>query len=41
MLAVIISTALNIFLDWLFVFPMQMAVKGAALATGISQTVGM
>ena len=37
----VISTALNIFLDWLFVFPMQMGVKGAAIATGISQTVGL
>lgn len=32
-----ISTALNIFLDWLFVFPLRMGVMGAALATGISQ----
>lgn len=37
----VISTALNIFLDWLFVFPMHMGVKGAAIATGISQTVGL
>lgn len=37
----VVSTALNIFLDWLFVFPMQMGVKGAAIATGISQTVGL
>lgn len=29
------------FLDWLFVFPMQMGVMGAAVATGISQTVGL
>lgn len=36
-----VSTALNIFLDWLFVFPMQMGVMGAAVATGISQTVGL
>ena len=36
-----VSTAVNIFLDWLFVFPMQMGVKGAAVATGISQTVGL
>lgn len=34
-----ISSCLNIFLDWLFVFPLQMGIKGAALATGISQTV--
>jgi len=37
----VISSALNIFLDWLFVFPMQMSVMGAAVATGISQTVGL
>lgn len=37
----IVSTSLNIFLDWLFVFPMQMGVMGAAVATGISQIVGM
>ncbi|MGN0515836.1 MATE family efflux transporter [Eubacterium sp.] len=37
----VVSTALNIFLDWLFVFPMQMGVMGAAVATGISQTVGL
>ena len=37
--ATIISTLLNIFLDWLFVFPLKMGVMGAALATGISQTV--
>lgn len=37
----VISSALNIYLDWLFVFPMQMGVMGAAVATGISQTVGL
>lgn len=37
----VISSGLNIFLDWLFVFPMQMGVMGAAIATGISQTVGL
>lgn len=37
----VISSALNIFLDWLFVFPLQMGVMGAAVATGISQTVGL
>ena len=38
MIATIASTILNIFLDWLFVFPMQMGIMGAAVATGISQT---
>lgn len=37
----VISSALNIFLDWLFVFPLHMGVMGAAIATGISQTVGL
>lgn len=37
MAAVIVSAALNIFLDWLFVFPLQQGIKGAAIATGISQ----
>lgn len=37
----VVSTAVNIFLDWLFVFPLQMGVMGAAVATGISQVVGL
>lgn len=41
MVDMIISSCLNIFLDWLFVFPMQMGIKGAAIATGISQTVSL
>ncbi len=36
----VITTSVNIFLDWLFVFPMEMGVKGAAIATGIAQTLG-
>lgn len=39
MAAVITGSALNIFLDWLFVFPLNMKLMGAAVATGISQTV--
>lgn len=35
------STIVNIFLDWLFVFPLDMGVEGAAIATGISQVVGL
>lgn len=27
----------NIFLDWLFIFPLQMGVKGAAIASGLGQ----
>lgn len=32
----VLATVVNIFLDWLFVFPLQMGLKGAAIATGIS-----
>lgn len=37
----VVITVLNIFLDWLFVFPMQKGVAGAAVATGISQVIGL
>lgn len=37
----VVSTVVNIFLDWLFVFPLQKGVFGAAVATGISQVVGL
>lgn len=36
----IIPAFCNIFLDWLFVFPLGMGVKGAAIATSISLGVG-
>lgn len=39
--AVIISTVINIFGDWLFLFPLNMGIKGAAIATGISQSIGL
>ena len=39
MIATAISSACNIFLDWLFVFPLGKGMAGAALATSISQTV--
>jgi putative MATE family efflux protein len=39
--ATIASTAANIFLDWLFIFPLQKGVAGAAVATGISQTISL
>jgi putative MATE family efflux protein len=39
--AVLISTGMNIFGDWLFVLPLGMGTKGAALATGISETAGL
>ena len=40
-LATIISSFLNIFGDWLFVFPLKMGAAGAAYATGISQILGV
>lgn len=39
MAATVVSSLVNIFLDWLFVFPLHMRVAGAAAATGISQTI--
>lgn len=36
---VILGTALNIFGDWYLIFPKQMGLAGAAIATGISQTI--
>ena len=38
-LATIIGTVLNIFGDWLLIFPLKMGMAGAALATGISQMI--
>ena len=32
----IITASLNVLLDWIFIFPLGMGVKGAAIATGIS-----
>lgn len=40
-MAVIISSICNIFGDWLLVFPLAMGTKGAAIATGISQIIGL
>lgn len=37
--AVIVGTVCNIFGDWLFIFPLKMGLKGAAIATGASQTI--
>lgn len=36
----IVAAALNIFLDWLMVFPLDMGIKGASIATSISCIVG-
>lgn len=39
--AVVISTLCNIFLDWLFIFPLAMGTAGAAIATGVSQVIAL
>lgn len=36
----ILPSALNAVLDWVFIFPLEMGVKGAAIATTISITIG-
>ncbi len=36
----ILPSALNVLLDWMFIFPLDMGVKGASIATSISITVG-
>lgn len=38
-IATVLGTALNIFGDWWLIFPMRMGLAGAAIATGVSQTV--
>lgn len=40
-IAMLISTACNIFLDWLLIFPVGWGLKGAAIATGVSQTIAL
>lgn len=37
--AMIIATTFNIVADWVFIFPLHMGLKGAAIATGISQVI--
>lgn len=41
MMCNIIASTLNIFLDWLFVFPLHMGLFGAALATSLAEVVGV
>lgn len=36
-LATVAGTVVNVFLDWLLVYPLQKGVEGAAIATGMSQ----
>ena len=40
-IVVLTTTVCNIFGDWLLIFPMQMGMKGAAIATGVSQSLGL
>ena len=40
-MVVIITTICNIFGDWLLIYPVAWGTKGAAIATGISQTIGL
>lgn len=37
----IVSALLNIFLDWLFIFPLKLGVWGAAVATVLAEAVGV
>ena len=36
----IVSALMNIFLDWLMIFPLGLGIRGAAIATAISETAG-
>lgn len=38
-MAVAVSSVLDVFGNWLFVFPMQMGVKGAVLSTGLANVI--
>lgn len=40
-LVVIVTTVCNIFGDWLLIYPIAWGTKGAAIATGVSQTLGL
>ena len=40
MMVNVVAAVLNIFLDWLMVYPMQMGIKGASIATSLSCVVG-
>ncbi|MBP5743252.1 MAG: MATE family efflux transporter [Paludibacteraceae bacterium] len=40
MLSNVIPSVLNIFLDWAFIFPLDMGIKGAAIATSTAQGLG-
>ena len=38
---VAVTTICNIFGDWMLIYPIPMGTKGAAIATGVSQTIGL
>ena len=40
MAANITASILNCFLDWLFVFPLQWGIRGAAVASSLAQAAG-
>lgn len=40
-IVVIVTTICNIFGDWLLIYPIPWETKGAAIATGVSQTLGL
>lgn len=39
MIATIMTVVTNIFLDWLFIYPLRLGIKGAAIATIMAQTI--
>ena len=39
MVGIAVGSVLNIFLDWLFIFPLEMGIAGAAIATAVGQLV--
>ena len=41
MMCNVLCSLLNIFLDWLFVYPFQMGIAGAAIATSLSEAVAV
>lgn len=41
MLAMLVSSAFNVILDFILIFPFQLGLRGGALATGLAQLVGL
>lgn len=40
-MVVVVTTICNILGGWLLIYPLKMGTKGAAIATGVSQTIGL